>query len=766
MSGKKRIAIIGGGEKELAVLSQFHDHPEYTILGIYDRNDKALALGIAEIIGIDSFSDRSFLNIFKEADYIIADKSNFELKDEIETLNTENCTVIDISDAYKIINNKMMPVTPIVNSRPDSFEEALRHLSRISNREKLLKWILDIAVENLNASYGSIMLYSESTEELYIAYATGLSQEVIEKTRQKLGDGIAGKVALLRKAVLTKDIAEGISGTLTKMDRDRIQSAVTAPILFDKKLIGVLNISTDKGEKELTEKDRDTVDSLAHEVAPVLFKHLKIDTGEYSKIEKEIQNYLGFLLRSERGFQEKFALLSKFISKEFGAATVAVYTATDEGDWLILGGSDNQLQQNGSYSRVHCSKGSLAKAYLNSSEVIITEIEDESVTKEGINKEKMSFIYLPLINKEPVGVLVIEFTNLDSLEKFSKHKESLRFQLGLFIHSQLKEIRDNRMMATLEKLSDLTPELINSGNISGNIDRLPSVLSQLVRASMGSFHYFDAATERTSYYNFPTDEEKFKQLKSYDSKRAKKILNRPTPECISYLSTDVDTFESPPFYYSIITYPIIDNTIKAIFIGYNKETTSPLDSSIFGENDIKLLSKAKNILNSVSAVNIEEKKEGLVKAESLEELLIINQKLLIGKIQEEIERAKRYHQTFTVTTFKIFGLRELLENEQRKGLIHINAISSKIKDVIRKTDYFAWIEPDILAILSLESYGRIKKLEKRISSFIDVYLDKIGLFDPELFHSESSFARFPGKSETPADLIIEAKKGLDKSLHD
>jgi len=762
MSGKKSIAIIGGGEKELSVLSQFHDLPEYTVLGIYDRNDKALALGIAEIIGIDYFSDRSFLNLFKEADYIIADKSNSELKDEIEILSSENCTVVDISDAYKIINHKVIPLTPIVNSRPDRFEEALCHLSRISNREKLLKWILDIAVENLNASSGSIMLYSESTEELYIGYATGLSDEVIKKTRQKLGDGIAGKAALLKKAVLTKDIAGGISGTLTKMDRDRIQSAVTAPILYEDKLIGVLNISTDKDEKELTENDRETVDSLANEVAPVLFKHLKIDTGEYSKIEKEIQKHLGLLLRSDKKFQEKFTILSKFISKEFGAATVSIYTATDEGDWLILGGSDNQLQQNGSYSRVHCSKGSLAKAYLNSREVVITEIKDEAMPKKGIKKEKLSFIYLPLINKEPVGVLVIEFTNLDSLEKFRKHKESLRFQLGLFINSQLKDIRDIRKMATLEKLSDLTPELINSGNISGSIDKLPSVLSQLVRASMGSFHYFEAVTERTSYYNFPSDEKKFKELKSYDSERVKKILNRPAPECISYLSTDVETFESPPFYYSIITYPIIDNNkTKAIFIGYNKETTSPLDSSIFGENDIKLLSKAKKILNSISAVNIEEKKEGIAKPENLEELLIINQNLLISKIQEEIERAKRYHQTFTVTVFKIIGLRELLESEQRKGLIHINAISSKLKDVIRKTDYFSWIEPDILAILSLESYGRIKILEKRISSFIDLYLEKTGLFDPELFHSESSFARFPGKSETPAALILEAKKGLD-----
>jgi hypothetical protein len=317
-------------------------------------------------------------------------------------------------------------------------------------------------------------------------------------------------------------------------------------------------------------------------------------------------------------------------------------------------------------------------------------------------------------------------------------------------------------MDTLEKLSDLTPELINSGNIAGSIDKLSSVLSQLVRASMGSFHYFEEGTERSSYYNFPSDEKEFKKLKRYDSKTVKLIMARPVLECTSYLSPEVDTFESSPFYYSIITYPLVySNKTKAIFIGYNKETTSPLDSSIFGENDIKFLSKARNILNSINAVNIEEKKEEDAKPGSFKELLKTNQTLFISKIQEEIERAERYHQTFTVTVFKIIGLKELLRSEERNGLFHINNISSKLKGIIRKTDYFSWIETDLIAILSLESYGRIKKLERRISSFINGYLEENGLFNEEFFHSKSSFARFPGKSETPSDLIMESKKGLD-----
>ncbi|HMA77396.1 MAG TPA: GAF domain-containing protein [Candidatus Krumholzibacteriaceae bacterium] len=764
MSKKVKIAIIGGGEKQLSVLSQFHELSEFNILGVYDTNKKALALEIAEIIGIDTYSDSSFADKFTDADYIVADKNNTGFREEIELLTAQGAQVIDLLDAHNIKENNTITGSSEPHSSYSRFESALKQLSRLSDRDKLLEWILGIAVERLDASSGSIMLYSENTEELYIGYAKGLSSEVIENTRQKLGEGIAGKAASLRKVILTTDIAKGVRGVLAKRERNKIQTAVTAPIIYRGNLIGVLNISTDRDERELTESDRDTAEIISKEIAPVLYKHMEIDTVKYNKTEKEIQNFIGHLIRKECEFHEKFSLLSKFISKRFDAATVAIYTATDEGDWLILGGSDNQIQQEGYSSRIHCSSGSLGKAYLNSKEVIITEDAGLSNTEDRRNREKVSFLYLPLVNNDTVGVLVIEFSKLDPFEQFMKHKENLCFQLGFFINSQLKDLRHKRNMERLEKLSDLTPELIVSGNIEDSIDKLSSFLSKLVSASMGSLHYFKKGKEKSAFFNFPSDEQYFRRLKNYDSEITRRTIERSTPECTSYLTTEINTLESPPFYYSTISYPVISNDKeKLIYIGYNKETISPLDSSIFGKGDIKLLSRGGEILKSIYSFTTKGKGiiEERAKPESLEELLKFNQSLFISKVTGEIERAERYHQTFTVTVFKITGLKELLRKEQSRGLIHINHMSSKLKKIIRKTDFFSWIEPDIFAILSLESYGRITKLERRIRSCIDDYLKEKDLFDPELFHSKSSFARFPGKSETAPVLIMEAKNGLE-----
>ena len=47
-----RIAILGGGEDELNILSEYHRDPGFEILGIYDRDPRAVAMEVAEIIGV------------------------------------------------------------------------------------------------------------------------------------------------------------------------------------------------------------------------------------------------------------------------------------------------------------------------------------------------------------------------------------------------------------------------------------------------------------------------------------------------------------------------------------------------------------------------------------------------------------------------------------------------------------------------------------------------------------------------------------------
>ena len=63
MQESTKIAILGGGEEELNLLSEFHRTPDVEIAGIYDRDPRALAMEIAEIIGVPTYTDDSFLPV-------------------------------------------------------------------------------------------------------------------------------------------------------------------------------------------------------------------------------------------------------------------------------------------------------------------------------------------------------------------------------------------------------------------------------------------------------------------------------------------------------------------------------------------------------------------------------------------------------------------------------------------------------------------------------------------------------------------------------
>jgi len=311
-----QIAILGGGEEELNLLSEFHRTKGIEIIGIYDRDPRELAMEIAEIIGVPTFCDDSFLPVFSGADYIIVTEKRKSFEREITLLTRERKKIINPSEAVNYLASGKAGGAEAGDEAykwPLHLEEALKYLNRITDRERLLKWLLEISVRAVGASTGSIMLYSEHSEELYIAYATGLSSSVIQKTRQRIGTGIAGQVAETREARLLDEI---VDTPLYKKGRERqmIKSAISAPLDHEGRLLGVVNISTNKGEKSLTREDVTTIEMLAGKITPILEQHMRIDSHEIREIEFQIRGYLETLFHKDIGFHDKGSYSEEAIS--------------------------------------------------------------------------------------------------------------------------------------------------------------------------------------------------------------------------------------------------------------------------------------------------------------------------------------------------------------------------------------------------------------------------------------------------------------------
>jgi GAF domain-containing protein/GGDEF domain-containing protein len=751
-----KIAILGGGEEELNVLSEFHRTPDIAIIAVYDRDPRAVALEIAEIIGIPAYSDDSFLDAFLKADYIIVTDKRKLYDREIALLKKERKRIVNPAEAVG-------QFSPAAQGKDDAsshpwpvhLEDALEYMNHITDRERLLKWLLEVAIRAAGASSGSIMLYSTESRELYIGYANGLSAEVVNRTRQKLGEGIAGTVARTLTPLL---ITEIVNSPLYRDGRERedIASSISVALIHEGKLLGVLNVSTSANEKKLGNEDVQTITLLASKIAPILEQHLLIDAHEIRESEFQIRNYLEALFHNQLGFHEKFTLLTRFLAEELKADTVAIYTATDEGDWLILGGSDQQMPAGAQTPRIHCNKGSLARAYVGGEEILMTEVSHKAGFQLKIGDGAITSIYLPLVHNEPLGVMVIEFSNLSAQQTFFRLKDALRFQVAFFTYAQIREIRQSRKLESLEELSSLAPTFVALDDLSSKIRNLPALLSSLVKASIGSLHYEGPDRRESAYHQFPEDEKERRSRLEYDAEMLELIKSKWEPICMSYLSADLKLFDKPPLHRSAIGYPLFKSgDVSVVYIGYNKTPTTPLDSSIFGEHETVLLRKVADLVAPMFSKADWKSRE--TESFTFDDLLRYNQKLMIERISEEIERAERYHHGFTITLFKINGMHAILDSDYQAGLKLVNELSMGIRTQVRKTDFFSWTEPDLFIVLSVEGYQRMGYLENRVKEFIATKFQEKGYRDIALYYPSNGYAVFPGTSASAADLINEAK---------
>jgi len=149
----------------------------------------------------------------------------------------------------------------------------------LHTEDELIKLIVRKAKSIFKADVSTVMLLDSNNNELYIYYSEGLKPEVIKNTRQKLGQGIAGIVALTGQSLIINDI----NTYYTEMDYEKeFRSSIVVPLkVKDNKVIGVLSISK-YSQYPFSESDMLTLYNLATIAAATI---------EKAKLYSEVQNY-------------------------------------------------------------------------------------------------------------------------------------------------------------------------------------------------------------------------------------------------------------------------------------------------------------------------------------------------------------------------------------------------------------------------------------------------------------------------------------------
>jgi DNA-binding response OmpR family regulator len=122
--------------------------------------------------------------------------------------------------------------------------------------EQILTQTIDLISQVLDAQIISLMLIDRKTQEMKLSAAKGLSQEIIDKSRKKVGEGIAGWVAKEGKPLLIKDVSQDpIFRESRFYTQYTTKSLMCVPLMIRDQMVGVLNANNKLSGESFTDAD-------------------------------------------------------------------------------------------------------------------------------------------------------------------------------------------------------------------------------------------------------------------------------------------------------------------------------------------------------------------------------------------------------------------------------------------------------------------------------------------------------------------------------
>jgi len=153
------------------------------------------------------------------------------------------------------------------NQRLELLFEMGRLLASKLELEDLLRTVLELAAQIVDAETGSLLMLDEAAQELYFDVALGLGPDAA-KVRLKVGQGIAGAIAKSRRAEIINDVRAD-SRWSPKMDEQTgfvTRSILAAPIVLKGRLLGVVEAINKRGGA-FDEEDRGAFEAFASQAA-------------------------------------------------------------------------------------------------------------------------------------------------------------------------------------------------------------------------------------------------------------------------------------------------------------------------------------------------------------------------------------------------------------------------------------------------------------------------------------------------------------------
>jgi diguanylate cyclase (GGDEF)-like protein len=376
------------------------------------------------------------------------------------------------------------------------------------DEEEVLSLSLKIINDVIPSDVISIMLVESGSQELFIRASKGLSQSTSARARMKIGEGLAGWVALHREAVLVSDIQKDARFADLKQTEE-LGTAIVIPLVAKGQLLGVLNINNLKTNKStFTPEQYQLAMTLGNTVALALERaELVKALDSRASAQKALLETSGLLLGVLQ-LDEVLARIAEEIERLMPFKRLAIYRVGWEDGTLTpvfaRGPYEEEIMADPPFSMEEGIVGSIAKS--GKAEIVSDTAKDSrTVHVAGTSEESEAVLVVPLLeDKRSEAVMIIgrdvatgfEARDLEVASLFANQAAVAWKNANLFeeVKSKQAELSEanSRLNLALKRQIEVNTELSTLQYLSSTILsslKLEEILSVIVEGIRTSLNF-------------------------------------------------------------------------------------------------------------------------------------------------------------------------------------------------------------------------------------------------------------------------------------
>ena len=293
-----------------------------------------------------------------------------------------------------------------------------REVTSVLNLDELLEKIPQLISRLTSFTVFSVYLLDDAHNNLRIAYAVGYPEEAVRNFRLEVGQGVVGTAVAEQRAILVGDVSAEPRwmGVV-----ENIQSALAVPLRHQGKVIGALNLLSDR-KNAFSERDEVILRQFAVPVAQAIVNARLFESEyEYSRT-LETMAEIGREMSAILDLDELLTRLAHLVKRLIDYRTFGIALSNDEHELL-------EMKIAISYGDAHAltpvklGEGLMGYAALHKEAVLVPDVSKDSRYINAVSDVRSELV-IPLLSKDKtIGVFDLESPELDAFSK--KHVELL-----------------------------------------------------------------------------------------------------------------------------------------------------------------------------------------------------------------------------------------------------------------------------------------------------------------------------------------------------